>query len=105
MVSLVMLAVPPDTMSTPLRVLISGAAGQIAYSLIPMVANGSVFGPNQPVILHLLDITPMMGKLKGVAMEIDDCGFPLVRGGARLAVPNPRVQSHSTHLLYVLCCL
>ncbi|CAG2183753.1 unnamed protein product, partial [Oppiella nova] len=48
-------------MSSPIRVLITGAAGQIGYSLIPLVASGQVFGPNQPVILHLLDIAPMIG--------------------------------------------
>lgn len=64
----------------PVRVLITGAAGQIAYSLILQVAKGDVFGPNQPVILHLLDITPMMGVLEGVVMEIEDCALPLVQG-------------------------
>lgn len=64
----------------PVRVLITGAAGQIAYSLIYQVACGDVFGKDQPVILHLLDITPMLGVLGGLVMEIDDCSFPLVRG-------------------------
>lgn len=64
----------------PIRVVITGAAGQIAYSLIYQIAKGDVFGPNQPVILHLLDITPMMGVLQGVVMEISDCALPLVRG-------------------------
>jgi len=64
----------------PVRVLITGAAGQIAYSLIPMVAKGDVFGKDQPLILHLLDIPPMKGVLDGVVMEITDCAFPLLRG-------------------------
>ncbi|XP_026685567.1 malate dehydrogenase, cytoplasmic-like isoform X1 [Diaphorina citri] len=64
----------------PIRVVVTGAAGQIAYSLIYQIAKGDVFGPNQPVILHLLDITPMMGVLQGVVMEISDCALPLVRG-------------------------
>ncbi|XKL65911.1 hypothetical protein PGB90_009331 [Kerria lacca] len=63
----------------PIRVLITGAAGQIAYSLILQVAKGDVFGSSQPVILHLLDITPMMGVLEGVVMEIEDCALPLVK--------------------------
>merc|ERR1712158_309659 len=56
-----------------------GAAGQIGYSLIYMVSSGYVFGADQPVILHLLDITPMMGVLGGVVMEIADCAMPLVK--------------------------
>lgn len=66
--------------SPAVRVLITGAAGQIGYSLIPLVCSGKMFGPHQPVILHLLDITPAMGSLKGVAMEVEDCAWPLVAG-------------------------
>eukprot|EP00455_Lapot_gusevi_P028621 TRINITY_DN305_c0_g1_i2.p2 TRINITY_DN305_c0_g1~~TRINITY_DN305_c0_g1_i2.p2 ORF type:complete len:339 (+),score=150.77 TRINITY_DN305_c0_g1_i2:81-1097(+) len=62
----------------PVRVCITGAAGQIGYSLIPLVAGGSVLGPQQPVILHLLDID--VNRLRGVVMEIDDCAYPLVKG-------------------------
>jgi len=61
-------------------VVVTGAAGQIAYSLISMIANGDVFGTKQPVILHLLDIPPAMGVLEGVCMEIDDLALPLVKG-------------------------
>ena len=64
----------------PIRVVVTGAAGQIGYSLIYMISSGYVFGPEQPVILHLLDIGPMMGVLGGVVMEIDDCALPLVKG-------------------------
>jgi len=64
----------------PVRVLITGAAGQIGYSLIPLVAKGDVFGPQQTVILHLLDIPPMKGVLDGVVMEIQDCAYPLLAG-------------------------
>ena len=67
-------------MSEPIRVVVTGAAGQIGYSLLYMISSGYVFGPDQPVILHLLDIAPMMGVLGGVAMEIDDCAFPIVKG-------------------------
>ncbi|XP_054714568.1 malate dehydrogenase, cytoplasmic-like [Uloborus diversus] len=63
----------------PIRVLVTGAAGQIAYSLLYSVAKGDVFGPNQPLSLHLLDIAPMMGVLEGVVMELNDCAFPLLR--------------------------
>merc|ERR1712098_774220 len=79
-----------DTMSenSPLLVVITGAAGQIAYSLIYQVASGYVFGNNQPLILHLLDIAPMMGVLGGVVMEIQDCAFPLVRDVVATDDPN-----------------
>lgn len=68
----------------PIRVVVTGAAGQIAYSLISMIANGGVFGTKQPVILHLLDIPPAMGVLEGVCMEIDDLALPLVKGQINL---------------------
>lgn len=63
----------------PVRVLVTGAAGQIAYSLILQIGKGDVFGEKQPVILHLLDIPPMMTVLQGVVMEIEDCALPLVK--------------------------
>ncbi|KAJ4440629.1 malate dehydrogenase, cytoplasmic [Periplaneta americana] len=66
-------------MGSPIRVVVTGAAGQIAYSLLYQIAKGDVFGADQPLILHLLDIPPMMGVLGGVVMEIMDCALPLVR--------------------------
>ncbi|KAH6925149.1 hypothetical protein HPB50_001371 [Hyalomma asiaticum] len=69
----------PSTTKDPVRVLITGAAGQIAYSLAPLIAKGYVFGYDQPVILHLLDITQVMGVLNGVVMELLDCAFPLLK--------------------------
>jgi len=60
--------------------LVTGAAGQIAYSLIFLVAKGDLLGPDQPVILHLLDIPMCQEGLNGVVMEITDCAFPLIRG-------------------------
>ncbi len=66
-------------MKAPLRVAITGAAGQLAYSLIFRVASGEVFGMDQPMELRLLEITPAMGALNGVAMELDDCAYPLVQ--------------------------
>lgn len=71
-----------------LRVVVTGAAGQIAYSLLPQIASGYVFGYDQPLILHLLDIAPMMGVLNGVVMEIQDCAMPLVRDVVATDDPN-----------------
>src|SRR5882672_10582085 len=68
--------------SNAIRVAVTGAAGQIGYSLLFRIATGEVFGPNQPVILHLIevDIPEILEKLKGTVMEIDDCAFPLLKG-------------------------
>lgn len=65
-------------MSEPLKVLVTGAAGQIAYSLLFSIANGDVFGKEQLIDLHLLDITPAMQALNGVCMELEDCSLPLL---------------------------
>jgi len=65
---------------TPIRVAVTGAAGQIGYSLLFRIASGAMFGPNQPVMLHLLEIEPALPALGGVAMELDDCAFPLLKG-------------------------
>lgn len=67
-------------MKSPVRVAVTGAAGQIAYSLIFRVAHGDMLGPDQPVILQLLEIPPAMDALKGVVMELNDCAFPLLAG-------------------------
>lgn len=74
-------------MAQPIRVVVTGAAGQIAYSLIYLLGKGDVFGQNQPIILHLLDIPPMMEVLNGVVMEIADCALPLVHGVVPTADP------------------
>jgi malate dehydrogenase len=66
--------------TSPVRVTITGAAGQISYSLLFRIAAGEMLGPNQPVILQMLEITPALDALKGVAMELEDCAFPLVAG-------------------------
>jgi malate dehydrogenase len=66
--------------SKPIRVTVTGAAGQIGYSLVFRIASGQLLGPNQPVDLRLLEIPPAMGALDGVAMEIVDCAFPLLAG-------------------------
>lgn len=67
-------------MNKPIRIAVTGAAGQIGYSLLFRLASGAVFGPNQPVILHLIEIEPAMKVLEGVAMELDDCAFPTLKG-------------------------
>ena len=64
--------------TSPVRVSVTGAAGQIGYSLVFRVASGQLLGPDQPVSLSLLEILPAMGALEGVAMELDDCAFPLL---------------------------
>ena len=63
----------------PIRIAVTGAAGQIGYSLVFRIASGQLCGSNQPVILQLLEIPPAMGALEGVAMELDDCAFPLLK--------------------------
>ena len=67
-------------MNAPIRVAVTGAAGQIGYSLLFRIASGAMFGPNQPVILHLIEIEPALPALQGVVMELDDCAFPLLKG-------------------------
>jgi malate dehydrogenase len=67
-------------MNTPIRVAVTGAAGQIGYALLFRIASGAMFGPNQPVILHLIEIEPALPALQGVVMELDDCAFPLLKG-------------------------
>ncbi len=66
--------------TSPIRVAVTGAAGQIGYSLLFRIASGAMFGPNQPVILHLIEIEPALKALNGVVMELDDCAFPLLKG-------------------------
>src|SRR5580698_8035722 len=65
-------------MKPPITVAVTGAAGQIGYSLLFRIASGSMFGPDQPVALRLIEIEPGMAALGGVVMELDDCAFPLV---------------------------
>jgi malate dehydrogenase len=67
-------------MKDPVRVAVTGAAGQIGYSLLFRIASGSMLGPDQPVVLHMLEITPALEGLRGVAMELEDCAFPLLAG-------------------------
>ncbi|MGA1030827.1 MAG: malate dehydrogenase [Ilumatobacteraceae bacterium] len=67
-------------MTTPVRVAVTGAAGQIGYSLIFRIASGAMLGPDTRIILQLLEVTPALGALSGVKMELDDCAFPLLDG-------------------------
>jgi len=76
-------------MKRPLRVAVTGAAGQIGYSLLFRIASGEMLGKDQPVILQLLDITPALPALKGVVMELDDCAFPLLQ--SIVATDDPKV--------------
>jgi malate dehydrogenase len=66
--------------ATPIRVAVTGAAGQIGYSLLFRIASGALFGPSQPVILQLVEIEPALPALNGVVMELEDCAFPLLKG-------------------------
>jgi malate dehydrogenase len=67
-------------MKAPVRVAVTGAAGQIGYSLLFRIASGEMLGKDQPVILQLLELTPALQALRGVAMELEDCAFPLLHG-------------------------
>ena len=66
-------------MKKPVRVAVTGAAGQISYAMLFRIAAGDMLGPDQPIILQLLEIPPAMDALKGVVMELDDCAFPLLQ--------------------------
>ena len=65
-------------MKTPIKVAVTGAAGHIGYALLFRIASGHMFGPDQPLDLHLIEIPPVLGALEGVVMELDDCAFPLL---------------------------
>ena len=86
-------------MPDPVRVTITGAAGQIGYALVFRVASGAMLGPDQPVILQLLEIPPAMDALRGVVMEIDDCAFPLLRGITATDDPNVAFEGTDVALL------
>ncbi|MCK5770027.1 malate dehydrogenase [Algiphilus sp.] len=86
-------------MADPVRIAITGAAGQIAYSLIFRIASGDMLGKDQPVILQLLDIPDAMEKLRGTVMEVEDCAFPLVQGITASSDPNEAFSDISYALL------
>ena len=83
----------------PVRVAVTGAAGQIGYSLLFRIASGALLGPDQPVHLSLLEITPALGALGGVAMELDDCAFPLLSGITQTDDPNVAFEGANIALL------
>jgi malate dehydrogenase len=86
-------------MKKPVRVTVTGAAGQIGYALLFRIASGEMLGKDQPVILQLLEITPALGALKGVLMEVEDCAFPLVAGMVPTDDPNVAFKDSDFALL------
>ncbi|MEM8684729.1 MAG: malate dehydrogenase [Pseudomonadota bacterium] len=86
-------------MKTPVRVTITGAAGQIGYQLAFRIASGQMLGTDQPVILQLLEIPPALGALNGVVMELDDCAFPTLAGVVATDDPNVAFKDSEYALL------
>ena len=86
-------------MKSPVRVAVTGAAGQIGYSLLFRIASGEMLGKDQPVILQLLEITPALNALKGVVMELDDCAFPLLAGVVQSDEPEVAFKDADIALL------
>ena len=86
-------------MKAPVTVTITGAAGQLGYALVFRVASGQMLGPDQPIVLKLLEIPPAMGALNGVIMEIDDCAFPLVKDIVPTDDPNTAFEGADYALL------
>lgn len=86
-------------MNQPVRVAVTGAAGQIGYALLFRIASGEMLGPDQPVILQLLEIPPAMKALDGVVMELEDCAFPLLRGVVTTDDPNVAFRDANYALL------
>ncbi len=88
-------------MTTPIRVAVTGAAGQIGYSLIFRIAAGEAFGRHQPVILHLIEVPPAMGGLEGIHMELDDCAFPTLAGVVK--TDSDHLEQAFKDVNYVVC--
>ncbi len=88
-------------MTSPVRIAVTGAAGQIGYSLVFRLASGEVFGPDQPVILHLVEIPPVMSALDGVQMELEDCAFPTLAGVVK--ADSDHLEDGFADCSYVLC--
>ncbi len=86
-------------MSKPVRVTVTGAAGQIGYSIVFRIASGQLLGPDQPVDLRLLEIPPAMGALEGVAMELIDCAFPLLAASTCTTIPSDAFDGANVALL------
>ena len=86
-------------MNSPIKVAVTGAAGQIGYSLLPRIASGAIFGPDQPIELHLIEIPPALKALEGVVMELHDCAFPLLHNVEATADLNEGFRGVSWALL------
>ncbi len=86
-------------MNEPVRVAVTGAAGQIGYALVFRIASGGLLGPDTPVSLQMLEITPALAALQGVAMELDDCAFPLLAGTVRTDDANEAFNGADIALL------
>jgi malate dehydrogenase len=87
-------------MKDPIKVAVTGAAGNIGYALLFRIASGDCFGKDQPVILQLLEIPPAMGALEGVVMELNDCAFPLLHG--IVASDNPKVAFDGAQQVFLV---
>ncbi|SIQ89662.1 MULTISPECIES: malate dehydrogenase [Acidiphilium] len=85
---------------SPVRIAVTGAAGQIAYALVFRIASGALLGPDQPVVLTLLDLPQMQGALKGVMMELEDCAFPTLAGMA--ATDDPKVAFRDADIAFLV---
>lgn len=88
-------------MKSPIRVAVTGAAGNIGYAMVFRLASGEVFGPDQPVILHLVEIPPAMSALDGVEMELDDCAFPTLAGVVKASSDD--LEAAFAECNWVLC--
>lgn len=88
-------------MPEPIRVAVTGAAGNIGYALVFRLASGEVFGPDQPVILHLVEIPPVLPALDGVEMELDDCAFPTLAGVVK--ADSDHLEDGFAECNWVLC--
>ncbi len=86
-------------MTSPIRVAVTGAAGNIGYAILFRIANGDLFGPDQPVVLQMLEIPPAMKTLEGVAMELEDCAFPLLADMVLTDDPNVAFRDANWALL------
>jgi malate dehydrogenase len=87
-------------MKAPVRITITGAAGQIGYATLFRIANGDMLGPEQPVILQLLDLPQAQGMLQGVQMELEDCAFPLLQ--QIIITADPRVAFKDTEIALLI---
>ncbi|MBW3540521.1 MAG: malate dehydrogenase [Planctomycetes bacterium] len=88
-------------MTEPIRVAVTGAAGQIGYALVFRLASGEIFGPDRPVVLHLVEVPPVMKSLEGVEMELDDCAFPTLAGVVK--ADSDHLEDGFANCNFVLC--